>query len=145
MAVDVSEIEWMRYMVIYGGNTSEAFAHRLDDEKWTIPHCLTACEIAFAECPTARYRLDSGALSEMTFIYVICSMVLRVARWSMRKSESNGAYTRTDQVMDMSQPGWEVSPDLHVTKKERALLTGMSEDSAPFGTAMLGLDRAYGR
>ncbi len=84
-------------------------------------------------------------MSVRTFTYVICAMVLRVARWSMRKSESNGAYTRTDQVMDMSPPGWEVSPDLHVTKKERALLTGVSEDSAPFGTVMLGLDRAYGR
>ncbi len=72
-------------------------------------------------------------------------MVLRVARWTMRKSESNGAYTHTDQVMDMTPPGWEVSPDLHVTKKERALLTGVNEDSAPFGTVTLGLDRAYGR
>lgn len=145
MAVDVEDIDWIDAILTYGGNTPEAFIDRLDDEKWIIPHCLTACDIAFAECPSARYRLDSGSLSVRTFTYVICSMVLRVARWTMRKSESNGAYTHTDQVMDMTPPGWEVSPDLHVTKKERARLTGVNEDSAPFGTVTLGLDRAYGR
>lgn len=145
MAVDVESINWVDAIVTYGGNTPEVFIGRLDDEKWIVPHCLTACDIAFAECPSARYRLDNGTLSERTFVYVICSMVLRVARWTMRKSESNGAYTRTDQVMDMVQPGWEISPDLHVTKKERALLTGVSGDSMPFGTVQLGLDRAYGR
>lgn len=145
MAVDVEELDWLHAMRIYGGNTPEVFDERLDTD-WIVEHCLTACDIAFAECPAAEWRLDDGSLAERTFMYVICSMVLRVARWTMRKSESNGAYTRTDQVMDMAQPGWEISPDLHLTKKERMLLDGTNDDDgthARFAINM-GLDRIYG-
>lgn len=142
---DVEAVDWLHYMKIYGGNTPEVFKERLSKE-WIVEHCLTACDVAFAECPSVEYRLATGAMRERTFIYVICSMVLRVARWDRRKSESNGAYSRVDQIMDTTQPGWEISPDLHVTKKERALLDGDNDDDGThvrFALTM-GLDRVYG-
>ena len=143
--VDVESLDWLSYMRLYGGNTPEVFKDRLDNE-WIVGHCLTACDIAFEECPAAEWRLEQGLLKERTFAYVICSMVLRVARWDRRKAEQNGAYSRTDTIMDTVQPGWEISPDLHVTKKERALLNGDNADdgsSVRFAVGM-GLDRIYG-
>lgn len=144
MAFDPEDIDWFEKMRVYGGNTPEAFEKRIT-KGWVREHCLTACEVAFNECPACKPRLESGALTERMFSYVVCSMVLRVVRWSQRKSESNGAYTRTDDLMQGTpQPGWEESPDLHVTKKERQILEGTPDGNGPIGTLRLGLDRIYG-
>ncbi len=44
MAVNVEDIDWVDAILTYGGSTPEVFIDRLDDEKWIIPHCLTACD-----------------------------------------------------------------------------------------------------
>ncbi|KFI57521.1 hypothetical protein [Bifidobacterium cuniculi] len=135
--------DWLEHMRLYAGNTREVFDNRLDD-KWIKGHCLTACDIAFQECPSAEVFLESGKLPKRVFCYVVCCMVLRVARWTRVKTESNGAFQRTDQTMETNQPGWEISPDLMVTSKERSLLNCEPKGRSAFGSVSMGLNRVYG-
>jgi hypothetical protein len=143
MATTPEAIDYVKWMRIFAQTSPEDFKDRLGSE-WVQEMCLTAADRAFAECPSARYRYANGALSERLFASVVCGMVLRVARWRRIKTESNGAYVHTDYEPHQVSPGYESSPDLFITSKEKSVLEG-DAGGGPMGTIYMDVERLWGR
>lgn len=139
---DVSNIDWLDWMRINLLDEPQ-LADRYPNE-WILLKCRVAAEMALTESSNAEPRLQSGDLSEETFAYVVCSMVLRVMRWHWLKSESNGNYSYTMQDPQPNSPAYDSSPNLYVGKREKQLLDGYAEGRGPMGTVGMGLQRIYG-
>lgn len=139
---NVDSIDWMRYMKVSLLDQPE-LAEQYPNE-WVKSRCRIAAEMALTESSNAQPRLDSGDLSEETFAYVVCSMVIRVMRWRRLKSESNGNYQYTEHDPQPNPPAYDSSPNLYVSKREKQLLDGYAEGRGPIGTVGLGLNRIYG-
>lgn len=139
---DFSEIDWLKWMRV----------NLLDDpglagsypNEWILSRCRIAAEMAVAESSNTEPRLRSGDLSEETFAYVVCSMVIRVMRWHRLKTESNGNYSYTEHDPQPNPPGYDASPNLYVGKREKQLLDGYAEGRGPIGTVGVGVQRIYG-
>lgn len=144
MAANSTSIDYLKWMRVFAQTSPEDFDGRLDTD-WITTMCRTAEAYAFATCPAAPSRFNDESLSEDTLAYVVCEMVLRVARWQKTKQESNGTYNYTDYEPHSSPPGYDSSPNLFMTAPEKALLEGTTEDSGPMGTVQMGLDRIWGR
>lgn len=129
-------IDWLAEMRQHAANSPEIFIDRLD-ENWIVTECEIAQKIAFRECPDAQYQYENGDLDDGILAYVVCQMVLRVARWTLRKTESNGQSTYTLDSPARLPSGVEMSPNLWVTNRERELLEGKS-DRGPIGTIWAG-------
>lgn len=113
------------------------------DSAWIEQMCYQAGNLVFAET-NASVRLDDGLLSEDTFAFVVCQMVLRVMRYSEFSRETNGSYTYARKDDQVNTPSYDASPNLYVSKNERALINGKSAGRGIVGTAGLGLHRVYG-
>lgn len=129
-------IDWLSQMRQHAQTSPEIFDGRLDTD-WITRECETAREIVFAECPDAEYRYQQGDLSETLLAYVVCQMVLRVARWTMYRTESNGQYQYTTDSPIRTPSGMDMSANLWVTDRERALLEGNSNGRGPMGTVWM--------
>ncbi|NMN02781.1 hypothetical protein [Bifidobacterium panos] len=130
----IDKIDWLEYMRVNALDQPDLFVDRLPNE-WIVNKCLMAAEIAKTACPVVERRMRYGYLSERGFANVVCSMVLRVCRWKQIKSESNGSYEYTNQDPLQNQPGYDASPNLYVSKRERNFLNGVTDDAdGPMGT-----------
>lgn len=129
----MAEIDWLSHMLQHAQTTPEVFDGRLGDE-WIISECETAKEIVFAESPDAEYRYEQGDLSENLLAYVVCQMVLRVARWTLYKTESNSQYQYTMDTPVRTPSGYDMSSNLWLTDRERGLLEGNANGQGPMGT-----------
>lgn len=136
-------IDWLHWMRVYALNDPGLFDQRLPNE-WIVAECEMAVDIALTECPFLSYRARKGWISEATFAGIICGMVLRVARWQRFKTESNGVYSYTEHDPQSLPPGYDASPSLYLSKREKSLLEGSSSSGGPIGTVHMGLDRLYG-
>ncbi|KFI66539.1 hypothetical protein [Bifidobacterium magnum] len=143
MAVNVDQIDWVEWMRIYALDDPDLFTERYPVE-WVCAMCRIASRMALTEAFEAQTRLDDGTLSEETFAYVCCMMVLRVVRYRRFKSESNGTYTYTNADPLPNDPGKDASPNLYLSKREKTLLQGYLDGHGPMGTVHTGLDRMYG-
>lgn len=132
-------LAWMRVNLL----DEPGLADRYPNE-WILSRCRVAAEMALTESSNALPRLESGDLSEETFAYVVCSMVMRVMRWTPFKSESNSAYSYTNRDPQPNPPAYDASPNLYVGKREKQLLDGYAEGRGPIGTVGMGLQRIYG-
>lgn len=138
--VDIDFMKWLRLNAL---DQPDVLISRYPNE-WLLNQLLVASEKIQVECPDAVPRLQAGYLSERAYAYVACQMVLRLVRWKQFKSETNGSYTYTNNDPQPNPPGTDGSPNLYVSKQEKALLNGHGDDSSPMGTMSMGLDRAYG-
>lgn len=139
---DVNGIDWLEHMRVMLLDQPE-LADRYPNE-WIRMRCRIAAEMALNESGNAQPRLDSGDLSEETFAYVVCSMVLRTMRWTRFKTESNGSYSYTQHDPQPDPPAYDASPNLYVSKRERQLLDGYVSGRGPVGTVGVGVQRIYG-
>lgn len=138
----VDGIDWMKHMqvsLLDQPGLADAYPN-----EWVKSRCRIAAEIALTESGNAEPRLNSGDLSEDTFAYVVCSMVIRVMRWHRLKSESNGNYSYEEHDPQPNPPAYDASPNLYVSKREKQLLDGYAEGHSPVGTIGVGLSRIYG-
>lgn len=138
--VDIDFMKWLRINAL---DQPDILISKYPNE-WLLNKLLVANDMIQVECPDTVSRLQNGYLSERSYAYVACQMVLRVVRWRQFKSETNGSYTYTNVDPQSNPPGTDGSPNLYVSKREKALLNGYGEDSVPMGTMSMGLDRAYG-
>lgn len=143
MSTPVDSVDWLKWMRLKDGSGWDIFSGNNLSDDWVLDKCETACEECFELVPEAQQRWDTGRLSERMLAEVVCQMVLRVARWTQFKSESDGSYTYTNQDESGTPPAFDASPNLKPTKHEMALLRGYGDD-APTGTVRMGLDRVYG-
>lgn len=145
MATDLDRFDFVSAMRVYalpyralGVADPERFP-----KEWVTRMCHNAAGLVFAST-NAEYRLKRGKLSEDTFMYVCCQMVLRVMRYSPLSGETNGSYTWSGKDDQSNPPGYDASPNLYVSKAEKALLDGASSDRGPVGTIGMDLNRVYG-
>lgn len=122
-------IDWVSDLRTMASNEPETFVDGRLTESWVKTMCETAAEMAASEVPQVAWRVSRGRLSLRLFSYVVCSMVMRVARWSPLKSEDNGVYSYTAADPQANPPSYEASPNLYVSKRERQLLAGSSAAS----------------
>ncbi|NEG55465.1 hypothetical protein [Bifidobacterium platyrrhinorum] len=138
----VASIDWLKWMqvnLLDQPGLADAYPN-----EWILSRCRVAAEMAVTESSNTEPRLQSGDLSEETFAYVVCSMVIRVMRWSRFKTESNGNYSYTEHDPQSNPPGYDASPNLYVSKREKQLLDGYADGRGPIGTVGLGVQRIYG-
>lgn len=140
----IDQIDWLKWMRVKDNSGWDIFEGNHLTDEWVLDKCETACEECFQLVPEAKIRYENGRLSERILAEVVCQMVLRVARWTQFKSESDGSYSYTNQDESGNPPAYEASPTLKPTKHEKDLLRGFDEQSAPMGTVRMGLDRVYG-
>lgn len=138
----VASIDWTKWMQVNLLDQPD-LADRYPNE-WILSRCRVAAEMAVTESSNTEPRLQSGDLSEETFAYVVCSMVIRVMRWHRFKTESNGNYSYTEHDPQSNPPGYDASPNLYVSKREKQLLDGYSAGRGPIGTVGMGVQRIYG-
>lgn len=139
----IDSIEWIEWLQIYALDQPDLVIGRFP-KKWLMNMCDVALQMCKAECPNCAPRYQKGYLKEQTVAFVVCQMVLRVVRFRQYKTETNGVYTYTNFDPQDNPPMKDGSSNLYLSKRERALLNGYSEDSTPIGTIEMGLDRAYG-
>lgn len=144
MSNPAEDVDWLHWMRVKDSSGWDIFTGNHLSDEWVQDKCETACEECFQLVPEAKPRYESGTLSERMLAEVVCSMVLRVARWTQYKSESDGSYSYTNQDESGTPPAFDASPNLKPTKHEMALLRGNSDDQTPLGTVTMGLDRVYG-
>lgn len=136
-------IDFMKWLKINALSQPDLLLDNYPRE-WLSNMLEVSSDMIQAECPNAVPRYRAGYLSERSYAYVACQMVLRVVRWKQFKSETNGSYTYTNNDPQSNPPGTDGSPNLYVSKREKALLNGYEEGHGPIGTMRMGLDRAYG-
>lgn len=139
----IDHIDWVEHMRVAASGEPELFDGRLPEE-WIVQKCRMAALICLTECPGVTVRLRRGRLSEADFAAVVCEMVLRVARWTGMRTESNGAYSYTRYDPQPNGPGLDPSPRLFLSKGERALLDGYGASHGMVGHVSLSLDPGYG-
>ncbi|NMM93874.1 hypothetical protein [Bifidobacterium oedipodis] len=138
---DVKSIDWLKWMRV-NLLDQPGLSDRYPVE-WIQSRCRVAAEMALTSSNAAAVRLASGDLSEETFAYVVCAMVIRVMRYSTLKSESNGVYQYERRDDQSNPPGYDASPNLYVSKREKQLLDGYAEGRGPIGTVGMGVNRIY--
>lgn len=136
---DIDWLEYMRINLLDQPGLADAYPNA-----WILLKCRVAAELALTSSSNAEPRLNSGDLSEELFAYVVCSMVIRVMRWSRYKTESNGNYQYEEHDPQANSPGYDASPNLYVSKREKQLLDGYAEGRGPIGTVGMGVNRIYG-
>lgn len=136
-------IDWLEWLRVNALDQPDLLIDSYPNE-WLRNKCKVAADMVEVECPDALPRYRSGLLSERALGYVVSMMVLRVVRYRQFKSETNGSYTYTNNDPQDNPPGKDGSPNLYVSKRERALLDGQTEGNGPIGTIHMGLDRVYG-
>lgn len=145
MASDPIEgINWLDQMRLWGEESPESFSGRLP-ERWIEAQCRVAARLALTLVPSAESDLSRGKLKEETFSYVVCQMVLRKARYQTIRSESDGIYQYSNNAPQQADGGYSPSPNLYLTKAERALLEGKDTDRSPVGSVGMGVERIWGR
>lgn len=128
-------VDWVAELKAMAVNEPESFVDGRLTESWVRTMCETAADMAVNEVPQTAWRVRNGRLSLRLFVYVVCSMVMRVARYSPLKSEDNGVYSYTVADQQANPPAYEASPNLYVSKRERELLSGSrSGPGGPVGT-----------
>lgn len=137
----VDSIDWLEWLRVNALDQPDLLLDGFPNA-WLENMCLVALDMIEVETPDAVPRLQAGDLKERTLAYVVCQMVLRVVRYRQFKTESNGSYQYTNFDPQDNPPGKDGSPNLYVSKREKALLEGSS--IGPFGTMHMELDRAYG-
>ncbi|KAA8829334.1 hypothetical protein [Bifidobacterium tissieri] len=142
MAVTAEGIDWLKWMRIHGQTSPEVFDGRLDED-WIREYCLLAAEKAQQECPAVKPRLRSGALSERMYAAVICESVLRVARWTLLKSENDGSYNYSNDTPVRTPNGEDMSPNIWFSASQQRALEGTTSRGLA-GTIHMGLSRVYG-
>lgn len=138
-----SGFDWLALMRQHANAERDLFANRLSDS-WITAECELALEVLYAQVPMAKRRLEDGDISENLVGYVVCVMVMRVARYRIYQTESNSQYSYTLDNPVRQPTGFDMSPNLYVGSTERAMLEGSSERSGLVGTIYAGVDPLWG-
>lgn len=138
-----SGFDWLALMRQHANAERDLFANRLSDS-WITAECELALEVLYAQVPMAKRRLEDGDISENLVGYVVCVMVMRVARYRIYQTESNSQYSYTLDNPVRQPTGFDMSPNLYVGSTERAMLEGSSDRSSLVGTIYAGVDPLWG-
>lgn len=138
-----SGFDWLALMRQHANAERDLFANRLSDS-WITAECELALEVLYAQVPMAKRRLEDGDISENLVGYVVCVMVMRVARYRIYQTESNSQYSYTLDNPVRQPTGFDMSPNLYVGSTERAMLEGSSDRSGLVGTIYAGVDPLWG-
>lgn len=125
----MADLDWIALMKQHGRTTPEVFDGRLSTV-WIENECELAKAIALEESPYAKYRYERGELSDVILGYVVCQMVLRVARHTLYKQESSGTYSFQLNSAAPAAGGSDMSPNLWLSSGERRLLEGGGDGEA---------------
>ena len=139
----VDDFDWIEAMKVNALPYRDLFKTGRFPNEWVENTCRQAAFKCFSETNAAR-RLDSGDLDPSSFEYVCCSMVLRIIRYKMVESESNGSYDYTLKDDQSNPPGYDASPNLYLSSSERSLLDGGTSKRGRFGCVGMGVNRIYG-
>jgi len=142
----IDNIDWIAYMKKFATADSELFTgdDAPYDEQWVTTRCRRAALRCLAVSPLVTIRLRKGRLSQEDFAQVVCEMVIRLAKSTQFKSETNGSYTYTRNDPQPDAPGYSPSPKLFVSKDDRAVLVGTENQAGGFSHISLGFDPGYG-
>lgn len=139
----VDDFDWVEAMKLNALPYRDLLSDDRYPRAWIENTCRQAAFKCFGETNAAK-RLDSGTLDPSTFEYVCCSMVLRLIRYRMVQSESNGSYDYTLKDDQSNPPGYDASPNLYISSSERNLLNGSPSNRGHAGSIRMGLGRVYG-
>jgi hypothetical protein len=112
-------------------------------ESWITAQSRIACRLIVGQVPGVEARYASHAIDDETVLYVVSSMVARVALYKPYHSENDGSYSYVNEAPQSTPPDTTPSASLYLKKSEKDMLAG-DDDDEPVGSVVMGLSRIWG-